>query len=97
MTRSRTYWSTGVKISLGIYPNETPADFIAGAKPADEMGYSTLWVLDSHLLFHKVYGSAQADFAPLIQVEIVGRYALSGEPLAIARQVGRLRPAALPR
>jgi len=47
--------SAGVKISLGIYPNETPADIIASAKLADEMGYSTLWVLDSHLLFHEVY------------------------------------------
>jgi 5,10-methylenetetrahydromethanopterin reductase len=44
-----------VKISLGIYPNETPADIIASAKLADEMGYSTLWVLDSRLLFHEVY------------------------------------------
>ena len=44
-----------MKISLGIYPNETPADIIASAKLADEMGYSTLWVLDSHLLFHEVY------------------------------------------
>jgi 5,10-methylenetetrahydromethanopterin reductase len=44
-----------VKISLGIYPNETPADIIASAKLADEIGYATLWVLDSHLLFHEVY------------------------------------------
>ena len=44
-----------MKISLGIYPNETPADIIASAKLADEMGYSTLWVLNSHLLFHEVY------------------------------------------
>jgi 5,10-methylenetetrahydromethanopterin reductase len=48
-------WSAGVRISLGIYPNETPADIIASAKLADAMGYSTLWVLDSHLLFHEVY------------------------------------------
>jgi 5,10-methylenetetrahydromethanopterin reductase len=44
-----------LKISLGIYPNETPADIIASAKLADRLGYSTLWVLDSHLLFHEVY------------------------------------------
>jgi 5,10-methylenetetrahydromethanopterin reductase len=44
-----------VKISLGIYPNETPANIIASAKLADGMGYATLWVLDSHLLFHEVY------------------------------------------
>jgi 5,10-methylenetetrahydromethanopterin reductase len=48
-------WSAGVKISLGIYPNEAPADIIASAKLADEMGYWALWVLDSHLLFHEVY------------------------------------------
>jgi len=44
-----------VKISLGIYPNEAPADIIASAKLADAMGYWALWVLDSHLLFHEVY------------------------------------------
>jgi 5,10-methylenetetrahydromethanopterin reductase len=44
-----------VKISLGIYPNEAPARIIASAKLADDLGYSTLWVLDSHLLFHEVY------------------------------------------
>src|SRR5262245_2370265 len=48
-------WSGGLKISLGIYPNQRPADIIASAKLADRMGYSTLWVLDSHLLFHEVY------------------------------------------
>jgi 5,10-methylenetetrahydromethanopterin reductase len=44
-----------MKISVGIYPNEAPADIIASAKLADVSGYSTLWVLDSHLLFHEVY------------------------------------------
>jgi 5,10-methylenetetrahydromethanopterin reductase len=44
-----------VKISVGIYPNERPADIIESAKLADEMCFSTLWVLDSHLLFHEVY------------------------------------------
>ena len=44
-----------MKISVGIYPSEVPADIIASARLADEMGFSTLWVLDSHLLFHEVY------------------------------------------
>lgn len=44
-----------LEISLGIYPNETPADIIASAELADRMGFSTFWVLDSHLLFHEVY------------------------------------------
>jgi 5,10-methylenetetrahydromethanopterin reductase len=44
-----------VKISLGIYPNEAPSEIIASARLADDLGYSTLWVLDSHLLFHEVY------------------------------------------
>lgn len=44
-----------MKISLGIYPNETPADIIASAGLADRMGFSTFWILDSHLLFHEVY------------------------------------------
>ena len=48
-------WSAGVKISLGIYPNEAPGDIIASAKLADDLGYSTLWVSNSHLLFHEVY------------------------------------------
>ena len=44
-----------MKISVGIYPNERPAEIIESAKLADEMAFSTLWVLDSHLLFHEVY------------------------------------------
>jgi 5,10-methylenetetrahydromethanopterin reductase len=44
-----------VKISVGIYPSGVPTDIIASARLADEMGFSTLWVLDSHLLFHEVY------------------------------------------
>src|SRR4051812_49398405 len=48
-------WSADVKISLGIYPNETPANITASAKLADGMGYSTLWVLDSHFLSQEVY------------------------------------------
>ena len=44
-----------MKISVGIYPNERPAEIIESAKLADEMCFSTLWVLDSHLLFHEVY------------------------------------------
>jgi alkanesulfonate monooxygenase SsuD/methylene tetrahydromethanopterin reductase-like flavin-dependent oxidoreductase (luciferase family) len=47
--------SAGVKISLGIYPNEAPPEIIASARLADDLGYSTLWILDSHLLFHEVY------------------------------------------
>jgi 5,10-methylenetetrahydromethanopterin reductase len=47
--------NAGVKISLGIYPNEAPPEIIASARLADDLGYSTLWVLDSHLLFHEVY------------------------------------------
>ena len=44
-----------MKISVGIYPSGVPTDIIASARLADEMGFSTLWVLDSHLLFHEVY------------------------------------------
>ena len=44
-----------MKISVGIYPNERPAEIIDSAKLADEMRFSTLWVLDSHLLFREVY------------------------------------------
>ncbi len=44
-----------MKISLGIYPSEAPSDIIASARLADDLGYSTIWILDSHLLFHEVY------------------------------------------
>jgi alkanesulfonate monooxygenase SsuD/methylene tetrahydromethanopterin reductase-like flavin-dependent oxidoreductase (luciferase family) len=44
-----------MKISLGIYPNQTPAEIIATGVLADELGFATLWMLDSHLLFREVY------------------------------------------
>ena len=44
-----------MKISLGIYPSEVPSDIIASARLAEDLGYSTLWILDSHLLFHEAY------------------------------------------
>jgi 5,10-methylenetetrahydromethanopterin reductase len=47
--------SAGVRISVGIYPSEPSASIIASARLADEMGFSTFWVLDSHLLFREVY------------------------------------------
>ena len=58
-----------MKISLGIYPNETPADIIASAKLADEMGYSTLWVLDSHLSIDELAASPPVSvWAPPSQI-----------------------------
>jgi 5,10-methylenetetrahydromethanopterin reductase len=44
-----------MKISLGVYPNQSPAEIIGTGKLAEELGFSTLWVLDSHLLFREVY------------------------------------------
>jgi 5,10-methylenetetrahydromethanopterin reductase len=44
-----------MKTSLGVYPNQPPAEIIRTGKLADELGFSTLWVLDSHLLFPEVY------------------------------------------
>jgi len=44
-----------MKISLGVYPNQLPADIIRSAKLAEELGFDTLWMLDSHLLFREVY------------------------------------------
>jgi 5,10-methylenetetrahydromethanopterin reductase len=44
-----------MKISLGIYPNQAPAEIVATGRLADELGFSTLWMLDSHLLFREVY------------------------------------------
>lgn len=44
-----------MKISLGIYPNQTPKEIIGSVKLAEEIGFDTVWMLDSHLLFHEVY------------------------------------------
>jgi 5,10-methylenetetrahydromethanopterin reductase len=44
-----------MKISLGIYPNQTPGEIVETGKLADELGFATMWVLDSHLLFWEVY------------------------------------------
>ena len=44
-----------MKISLGVYPNQLPADVITTGKLADRLGFHQLWVLDSHLLFWEVY------------------------------------------
>lgn len=44
-----------MKISLGVYPNETPAQIIDSAKLAEKVGFDTLWMLDLHLLFREVY------------------------------------------
>ena len=44
-----------MKISLGVYPNQPPADIILSARQAEKLGFDTLWMLDSHLLFREVY------------------------------------------
>lgn len=44
-----------MKISLGLYPNQSAADVVAAARLADELGFDTVWVVDSHLLFREVY------------------------------------------
>lgn len=44
-----------MKLSLGVYPNQPPAEIIRTGKLADDLGFSALWVLDSHLLFQEVY------------------------------------------
>jgi 5,10-methylenetetrahydromethanopterin reductase len=44
-----------MKISLGVYPNRAPAEIIRMGRIADGLGFETLWMLDSHLLFHEVY------------------------------------------
>jgi len=44
-----------MKISLGVYPNQQPRDIITSARLAEQLGFDTLWMLDSHLLFREVY------------------------------------------
>jgi 5,10-methylenetetrahydromethanopterin reductase len=43
------------KVSLGVYPNGPAAEIIASVKLAEDLGFHTLWMLDSHLLFREVY------------------------------------------
>jgi 5,10-methylenetetrahydromethanopterin reductase len=44
-----------MKISLGIYPNQSPGEIVETGKLADDLGFARLWILDSHLLFWEVY------------------------------------------
>lgn len=44
-----------MKISLGLYPNQLPSKIITTGNLADDLGFKTLWILDSHLLFREVY------------------------------------------
>jgi 5,10-methylenetetrahydromethanopterin reductase len=44
-----------MRISLGVYPNQTPAEIIKAATLAEELRFATLWMLDSHLLFWEAY------------------------------------------
>jgi 5,10-methylenetetrahydromethanopterin reductase len=44
-----------MKTSLGVYPNQSPAELVSTGKLAEQLGFSALWVLDSHLLFREVY------------------------------------------
>jgi 5,10-methylenetetrahydromethanopterin reductase len=44
-----------MRFSIGIYPNGPAQETIATAELADRLGYSCVWVLDSHLLFREVY------------------------------------------
>lgn len=44
-----------MKISVGIYPNQPAGDVVATGVLADELGFSTAWVADSHLLWREVY------------------------------------------
>lgn len=44
-----------MRFSIGIYPNGSAQETIATAELADRLGYSTVWILDSHLLFREVY------------------------------------------
>jgi 5,10-methylenetetrahydromethanopterin reductase len=54
-TRARKEKQSSMKISLGVYPNQSPAEIIGSAKLAEQLGFNTLWMLDSHLLFREVY------------------------------------------
>jgi 5,10-methylenetetrahydromethanopterin reductase len=44
-----------MKISLGIYPNQSPGEIVQTGRLADELGFATMWMLDSHLLFWEIY------------------------------------------
>lgn len=44
-----------MKISIGLYPDQPSAALLATGKLVDGLGYDTLWVADSHLLWREVY------------------------------------------
>lgn len=44
-----------MKISIGLYPDQPPAALLATGKLVDDLGFHTLWVADSHLLWREVY------------------------------------------
>lgn len=44
-----------MKVSLGLYPNQRSAEVVKAGQLAEEVGFHTLWVVDSHLLFREVY------------------------------------------
>ncbi|HLI10316.1 MAG TPA: LLM class flavin-dependent oxidoreductase [Alphaproteobacteria bacterium] len=45
-----------MKISVGLYPNQPADQLLRSGELADRLGYDTLWVADSHLLWREVYG-----------------------------------------
>ncbi|MGE0613867.1 MAG: LLM class flavin-dependent oxidoreductase [Hyphomicrobiales bacterium] len=42
-------------ISIGLYPNASPSEILATGQLADDLGFSTLWVADSHVLWREMY------------------------------------------
>ena len=44
-----------MKYSVGIYPNVSAQEMVATAVLADELGFHTMWVPDSHLLWREAY------------------------------------------
>ena len=44
-----------MKYSVGIYPNGTVKETVATGVLADQLGFQTMWILDSHVLFQEVY------------------------------------------
>jgi 5,10-methylenetetrahydromethanopterin reductase len=73
-----------MKISLGLYGKETPAEIVAAGKLADARGFDTLWLSDSDLPISEIHTllGALAASTERIQLGAAVTYPLTRHPVA---------------
>jgi 5,10-methylenetetrahydromethanopterin reductase len=72
-----------IKISLGLYVKQTPAEIVVAGKLADARGFDTLWLSDSDLPsgeIHTLLGALAAS-TERIQLGAAMTYPLTGHPV----------------